>query len=145
MQEIIRRKLFWDGLRMVVNVFVQNCLYCIITRTGKHISRPLSIVLRREWANEIVHMDSSYMGNGTESDMDYILILKNGLTSYFYLHLDSSRYSEADTKSLNKWIAAFGSMDWLVSDRVPYFTASIFSDLIEEARDNHQITTAHYP
>lgn len=85
------------------------------------------------------------MGEGRNSDLKYVLVLKDDLTSYTCLVPHSSPVAEAAVDSLSKWIAAFGSMDWLVSDRGPHLKSSIVRMITDESFIDHHISTAYCP
>lgn len=128
-----------------VKEFTQGCINCIIYRAGERIPRPLATSLHGQKPNEVVHMDFLYMGIAEKRDVRYVLVLNDDVSSYTWLFASSSPDAETAAGALAKWIAAFGSMDWLVSDRGSHFTASIISILEEEEKIRHYFTTAYCP
>lgn len=73
-----------------------------------------------------------------------MLVLKDDISSYTWLHTTDYTDAESATTASVKWIAAFGSMKWLVSDRGSHFTFSVTSKLTEDANIRHHFTTAYF-
>lgn len=139
----VKAEFIWHDLKKDVREFVQKCLHCIITRNGERIPKPLATVLDSQWPNEVIHMDFLYMGPTEKTNLKYVLLLKDDLTSYSWLMPFQNQDSEAAVSALSKWIAAFGKMDWLVSDRGPHFTASVIQQGTEEYRVQHHLSTPY--
>lgn len=78
----------------------QACIHCIVSRNGELIPRPLSTAVHGDVPNEVVHAAFLYMGAAEESDLKYILIIKNNLRSYNWLHPCVSADSDAAVNTL---------------------------------------------
>lgn len=83
------------------------------------------------------------MGPSDNNNLTYILLIKDDLSSYTWLHPCASADSEAATNAIAKWISCFGCMGWLVTDQGPHFTASLMTSLTDEMRIRHHFTTAY--
>lgn len=141
-ETIVRAEFIWGDLRKDVREFVQHCLHCIVTKTGDLLPRPLATALHGQKPNEVGHMDFLYMVLAKDTEMRYVLVLKDDLTSYSRLLPHNSPGSGTAIASLGRWIAVFGSMDWLVSDREPHFISVVMQQLIEEFHISHHLSTA---
>lgn len=135
----------WDSMTTDVKEFTQACLHCIVSRNGERIPRPLATALHGKTPNEVVHMDFLYMGVAAEQDFKYLLVLKDDLSSYTWLLPSHAPDAESAANALEKWIAAFGSMSWIVSDRGSHFSARMIDSLTTEAKVRHHFTTAYCP
>lgn len=88
-------------------------------------------------------MDFVYMGESDTKNLMYLLLIKDDLTGYTWFYASETADSEAATCALSKWIASFGCMMWIVSDRGAHFTAEVMKKLIGEAHIRHHLTTAY--
>ncbi len=71
-KSIVRENFWWASLDNDVDQLVRRCLHCIVSRSGKLISRPLSHALHAERPNEVVHMDFLYMGPGVDGKNTFL-------------------------------------------------------------------------
>lgn len=126
-KNMLRSALLWRQLEKDVEEFVQNCLQCIIARSGKRIHRPMATELHGQHPNEVVYLDFLCTGPVENSNVKYVLTLKDDLTSNTWLLLHSNPDCRAAVKPVAKWIAALGSMEWLVSDRGAHFKSTVAS------------------
>lgn len=81
-ENIIGSEFIWDNLTMDVVVFVQICIYCIITKSAERIPQPLTTALQRRRSNEVEPMNFLCIGSPDSDDLKYVLGLRDGLTSY---------------------------------------------------------------
>lgn len=84
------------------------------------------------------------MGLSTDG-RKYALILRDDLSSYVWLFPVDAATSEAAADSITSRIAAFGAMDWLVSDQGSHFKNQLLRQLTSELRTAHHFTTAYSP
>lgn len=61
--------------------------------------RPLSIALHGEKSSEVIHADFLYMGTVERSELKYVLVIRDDLSSYTWLWPCSSADSEAATSA----------------------------------------------
>lgn len=120
-----RAEFIWGDIRKDAREFVQHCLRCIVTRTGDRVRRSLVTALHGQKPSEAEHMDFSYTGPAKDTEIRYVLALKDDLTTYRRLFPHNFPDSGPPVASSGRWIAAFGSMVWLVSDRGPYFISVV--------------------
>lgn len=100
-----------------VQKFNEACIHCIASRNGEIIPRPLSTALYGHRPNEVFHTYFLYMGPAEKSDLKYILVIKDDISSYTWIHPCTSSDSDAAESALSTWIACFGEMDWIVTDQ----------------------------
>lgn len=143
--ETITQSYWWADFKADVRKFTQSCIHCIVSRTGERIPRPLASALHGEKLNEVVHADFLYMGPAAGSDLKYILVIKDDVSSYTWLHACSNADSDAATNALSRWFACFGCMHWLVTDQGSHFVASLMSTLTKKAKIRHHSTTPYCP
>lgn len=103
--DTIGESYWWDEMKKDVREFTQSCIHCIISRNGERIPRPLSTALHGERPNEVIHADFLYMGPPERSELKYVLVIKDDLSSYTWLWPCGSADSEAATYALSKWIS----------------------------------------
>lgn len=88
---------------------MRKWLYCIVTRLGDMIPRPLGQALHGDRPNEVIHIDFLYMGPGTDGKR-YILIIREYLSTYSCLWLTDEATGEAAAEALWVLRRVFGSM-----------------------------------
>lgn len=91
----VRASFLWTNLEADGAEFVQLCIHCIVSRTGDRIPRPLSAALHGQRPNELVHLDSLYMGQSDTRNLTYLLLMKDYLTGYTWLQVSELADSEA--------------------------------------------------
>lgn len=143
-ESVLREDFTWNHLSSDVASFVQGCLHCIMTRTGEVVPRPLGHALHGDRPNEVLHMDYLYMGAST-GQQEYLLVIRDDLSSYVWLWPTESATSEAAADALTTWIAVFGTMDWIVSDQGSHFKNRLIKELTEELMVKQHFTTAYSP
>lgn len=89
-------------------------------------------------------MDYLFMGTSTDGKK-YVLLIRDDLSSYIWLFPTEAATSQAAAEALMTWIAAFGSMEWLISDQGSHFLNRLINDLMEEFHARHHFTTAYSP
>lgn len=144
-ESVILEDFHWKGLKGDVQKFVASCIHCIVSRSGKLVPRPLASALHATSPNEILHVDYLYMGSSTERDLQYVLVMRDDLSSFVWLWPTPSATGEAAADALSTWIATFGSIQWLVTDQGPHFTSSLISNLTRDLHVSHHFTTAYSP
>lgn len=141
---ILKENFHWQTMDKDVRKFVQQCLHCMITRTGKLIPRPLAHAIHGQKPNEVIHMDFLYMGPSTEQKR-YLLIIRDDHSSFVWLWPTESCTSAEAASALIHWIGSFGAVQWLISDQGSHFKNTLINELSKELRINHHFTTAYSP
>lgn len=77
--------------------------------------------------------------------MKYLLVVKDDLVAYTWLHPWEDADSEAATTAISNWISCFGCMDWLLQDLGSLFVASLMRNLTRSAFIRHRFTIPHCP
>lgn len=85
------------------------------------------------------------MGPAKRIALKNVLVIKDDLKVYSWLMPKSRPNSEVAVRSMTEWIAAFGSMDWLVRDRGLHFPSEVVRTLTHDARIRLHLSTAYYP
>lgn len=143
-ESIVREKFWWSSLSQDVAELVRGCLHCLISSAGEPVSRPLSHAFHGSRLNEVLHVDFSYMGAGTDGKK-YILILRDDLSSYVWLWPTESATSEAAAEALAVWFGCFGSIEWIISNQGSHFKNELIKGLTDQFRVSHHFTTAYTP
>ena len=141
---IVSENYWWDELETDVNEFVNHCLHCLVSRTGKSIPRPLGHALHGSRPNEVIHADFLFMGAGI-NDKKYTLMLKDDLSGFIWLWPAESASSEVASEALLQWITSYGSIEWLVTDQGSHFKNQLLRQLTDELQTSHHFTTPYSP
>lgn len=125
--------------------FIQACIHCIVSRSGDEIPRPVLTALHGAKPNETAHVDFLYMRTSHNNNITYFLLLKDDLSAYSCLYPRYSADSESVTNVDVKWISCFGSVQSLVADQGPHFTATLMTNLTKEIKVHHHFTATYCP
>lgn len=71
---------------------------------AKRVPHPFSMALHEQVPNEVRHISFQYTGNTDNIDMRFVLVIKDALSSYIWVHPYASPDSESATASFSKWI-----------------------------------------
>ena len=82
--DALKSEFTWDGLADEAREFVNDCLLCIIAKSGNRIPRRLSSGIHATKPGEILHFDYLYLGRSSGVEK-YVLVLKDDLSSYCWL------------------------------------------------------------
>ena len=140
----LKERYFWDTMKEDSEVFVRNCIHCILSRGGERVPRPLGWNIIATRPNEILHFDFLAMGRGIEGK-NYILLLRDGLSSYIWLWPAASAEADEVSKAISRWIDVFTAMDVWVSDQGSHFKNTVIKLLAGQYRINHHFVTAYSP
>ena len=140
----LKSSFYWDSMEQDCTHFVDSCIHCILSRTGNKIPRPLATTCHADKPNEVVHFDFIYMGASSE-EYKYILVIKDNLSSYFWLVGCASADAETAAEALSKWITVFTAMDMWVSDQGSHFKNMLMRILASDFKIRHHYVTAYSP
>ena len=124
--------------------FVHGCLHCIATRTGEVVPRPYGHSLHGARPNEVLHVDFLFMGTSS-TQMSYVLIIRDDLSSYVWLYPTQGATSDAAAEALVMYIAVFCGTEWIVSDQGAHFKNSLLKELAGGLMMKQHFTTAKSP
>jgi hypothetical protein len=113
----IREYVTWTTMAKDVKAFVQNCLHCVATVLGDKVPSPLGTQLHATKPNQILHFDFLYIGLSRDRNYQYLLLLKDYLSGYLWLVPCRTADFVATFDVLVRWIAVFGVVLLLISDR----------------------------
>lgn len=82
-----------------VREYTQSRIHCIVSKTEDRIPRPWSNAMHGPEPNEAVHADYLYMGPAAEGEPNYVLVIKDDLSSYSSLHACASADRDAATNA----------------------------------------------
>ena len=101
----IKRRFIFKGMDAIVKRFVQRCLQCLKSSSGKN--RPLvfghQVIVKGPGG--VLHLDHLYMQRESVSGERYLLVLKDGFTSFCELVAVPSTDSPPTARALLQWIA----------------------------------------
>lgn len=95
--------------------FVDECLLCLLPKSGSKVSRPLSTTLHAIRPSEILHFDYMFIGSSDAGDM-YVLVLKDDLSGYCSLAPSIGATAEQAAEVPARWIRTFPVPQFLVSN-----------------------------
>jgi Integrase zinc binding domain len=134
----------WTSMRKDLASFVNSCIHCLSSSTGGTVPRQKAQTLHAEKPNKLLHFDFLYIGHGLKG-VDYILVLKDDLSSYCRLIPSSAANAVTTAASLIDWFAPFGIvLDW-VSDHGSPFRNVVVRLLREQNYSSHRFTLAYCP
>lgn len=142
--ESIRTHFTWMGLRRDTSDFVSACLFCVLSKTGAKIPRPLSLTLHASRPNEVLHFDYLYLGGSETGDM-YVLVLKDDLSGYCWLEETCSANAEHAASTLARWNRTFTAPSNWVSDQGSHFINETLRLMATDHRIAHHPTVAYAP
>ena len=131
-------------MRSDVSIFVSNCVHCIMSKTGHKIPRPLPLTLHATKPNEVVNFDFLYLGQ-SHTEIKYVLVIKDDLSSYVWLKPCSSANSETAAHEISRWIRTFTAMFYWVSDQGSHFKNQVMEHLAKDHNIHHNFTVAYSP
>lgn len=143
-ERVVLESYTWHDMNSDISSLVHGCLDCLMKRTGEVVPRPYGHGLHGDAPNEVVHMDYLYMGK-SNSDLLYLLLIRDDLSSYVWLWPTTEATSTAAAVAVTTWIAVFGPMKWIVTDQGSHFKNRPMKDLTEELKVDHHLTTAYSP
>lgn len=134
----------WTGLRQDTADFVAGCLFCVLSKTGTKVPRPLASTLHGSRPNEVLHFDYLYLGSSTAGEM-YALVLKDDLSGYTWLEPTASANAAHAASTLARWNRTFTSPDNWVSDQGGHFINETLQAMAKTHRISHRPTVAYAP
>lgn len=144
MREKMREHFFWGSMDADVLSFCDSCIHCSVSQSGELVPQPLGHALHAERSNEMLHFDFCYMDKASTSET-YVLIVKDGLSSYTWMFPCEQIDAETVADSLIDWLVAFGVFDMFVSDQGTHFKNDAVRTIQEKLRIGHHFTLPHCP
>eukprot|EP00918_Siedleckia_nematoides_P066947 GHVU01145615.1.p1 GENE.GHVU01145615.1~~GHVU01145615.1.p1 ORF type:complete len:3547 (+),score=395.68 GHVU01145615.1:1301-10642(+) len=141
---LVSKRFWWKGMTTDVRQFCRECLHCLRGRSGEMVPRPLGETLKAERVGEVLHMDFVQMDAGVEGE-NYILCLKDDLTSFGRLLVSQSATAAFVHDQLCEWIRAYGPPAWIVSDTGSHFKNDVVEKTTATFGGRHHFTTAYCP
>lgn len=132
----------WSGMSSETKEFVNDCLLCLISKSGNRIPRPLSTGIHSTRPGEILHFDFIYLGPSTSTDK-YSLVLKDYFSSYCWIEPVDSANAENAALILAKWNRVFTAPSIWVSDQGPQFINSAMDLLATDYHILHKPVVAY--
>lgn len=104
--------------------FVNNCLYCIVFKSGSRKLRLLGSGINVNKPVKILHFDYLYLCSSSCIEK-YVLALKDDLSSYCWLEPVDGVTSENSALILTQWNRIFTATKIWVSDQGPLSTQEL--------------------
>jgi hypothetical protein len=103
----------WTSMGKYLASFVDSYIHCLSTSTGGIVPRPTAQTIHVEKSNKLFHVDFRFIGHGL-TGVNYILVLKNDLSSYCRLIFSVAANTVTTVAALADWFATFGViLDWV--------------------------------
>lgn len=128
-----------------VKDYVFGCNYFIITKAGEKLHRFLATSSHGERSNEVAHLNSLYAGKAKKEYTKLVLVLKADLTAYKWIISCCSPDAKAAVSEISRWIASFGSLNWIVSDRASHFHKYFIRQISERTKLRIRFKTEYWP
>lgn len=109
--EVISSQYWWTRLKEAVREFTLAYIHCIVSRNDEQIPRRLSTALQGVCPNEVVHVDFLCIEPAEESNLKYILVVKDDISSYNWLQLCINADNEAAVSTVAKYISCLRVMN----------------------------------
>ena len=84
-QEIMGKRFWWPGMNKDIDKFIHQCLLCVKSRGGGMVPRPLGAQLRASKPKELLHFDFLQMALTADEGDEYLLVLKDGFSTFVML------------------------------------------------------------
>ncbi|SCO20290.1 uncharacterized protein FFB20_15917 [Fusarium fujikuroi] len=150
-QELIQRKLHWEGLETDVKQYVSTCRICQGTVSKRHRpygkleSLPIPSRPFEEVSMDFVTGLPPVLFEGQQ--VDAILVIVDRLTKFVRFlpvstKITASELAELFHKEIELW---FGAPKGIVSDRGSVFTSAFWSELCYHLRIKQRLSTAFHP
>lgn len=120
----------WENIRLYINTFDQSCFHYQVIYLGNVVPIPMENALLVDKPNRILHFDYTYIGP-SDKRLNYILLLKDGFSSYTCLFPFECCDADSPVESLTEWFTAFGVVLEWVSDRGFHFMNNLLKVLNE--------------
>jgi hypothetical protein len=144
----LRQFFWWPTMSADVSRFVSGCLQCLMVKGPHIIPRPLLSAMHATDINKVIQFDYLSIREPPEHSthsFKSVLALMCVFSRYIVLVPTSSSDSSCVVQSLLDWIARFGIMEGLKSDRGQHFMATVVSDLCRMLRAKHHFVTPYSP
>lgn len=142
--DAISKEFWWSSMKEDVQKFCNSCIHCLTTSSGTKVPRPLGHAMHASKPNEIIHFDFCYIGKSNVRHQ-YVLIIKDDLTSYTWLYACEAADAETVVDALVDWFAAFGPVKQWISDQGSHFKNRVMDCLREKLHCLHHFTLPYCP
>jgi transposase InsO family protein len=133
----LRNRFHWSTLAQDVRTFVSECLHC--AWVSKNVgARPLHAQVHGSRINEVIHFDFLFVG--LTDQYAYVLIVKEDITGYVWLHPCAEPTAEVVIDVLTRWLSTFGIAEVWVSDKGSHFLNSVVEGLRQTLNAKHRFT-----
>lgn len=142
-EKTIADKFSWPTLSDDVKKFVRGCLHCMIVG-DRVIPRPFGEAIHASAPNEVIHFDFLSLPE-SKSGSQYILVLKDDMSSYCELIVCDEATADTACRGLLDWFKRFGPVTQWVSDRGTHFKNQVLQQVQKSFGSVHHFTTAYCP
>ena len=141
----IKSWLVWPNMDGEIREFVENCLQCARCRSDALINRPWGEQVHASKPGEVLHMDFMQVCNRADSDLRYILVLKDDLSHLVELVPTARTDAESVIETCMKWFSRMGIPEVIVTDQGAHFRNVLVGDLEHHMGVRHHFTLPYCP
>lgn len=142
--DVIKERLYWEGLEEDIKAFVQGCLVCLLSASGEKIRRPLGSQVHADRVGELLHFDYLYVGESSNLKT-YILILKDDFSGYCFLRACEKADAETTAEVLMEYFTTFVPVLSWFSDQGTHFKNEVMEILSKSLGAKHKFSTPYVP
>ena len=141
----IKRRFIFTDMSKIVKRFVQRCLQCLKSSSGKKIPLMFGHQILPKGPGDVVHLDHLCIQKESESSDRYLLVIKDGFSSLCELVAVPSTDAAPTVTALLRWIARYELMSTIITDGPTHFKNSLSKTLIKALRIKHHIVISYSP
>ena len=117
----------------------------------RQVRAPMLIICKMEggrngsptpWSKELLHFDFLQMAFSAEDEDEYLLVLKDGFSTFVMLFPCRAATAAATVEGLLQWFSIFGAAEVWVSDQGIHFRNQIVTALQRKLRVHHHFVAA---
>ena len=142
--DILKEKVYWEGMEEDIKAFVQGCLVCLLSSSGEKVRRPLGSQIHAEKVGELLHFDYLYIGESS-NNKQYILILKDDFSGYCFLRACEKADAETTAEVLMEYFTTFVPVLSWFSDQGTHFKNEVIEILANSLGVKHNFSTPYVP
>ena len=141
----IKSQFTWTNLPRKVSIFMNNCLQCLKTRSGKCQPLMFGRQLAPDGPGDVLHIDHMYIQKGSESGAKYVLVIKCGWSHLCRIIPTVSTDTAPIVSALVSWVATHGIPSAIISDGPPTMKCKLLKELTSALGIRHHIILPYTP
>ena len=142
--EIIRRRFYWERMRIDIKNWVQDCEICARTKQPSGKQPGTMGVVAPERFNQVVCID--HVGPLSTRKRKWILVMMDAATRWVEVDLVTSLSSRTTAKCIrDSWFCRYGAPDAILTDNGTSFKGSPMRKLMSDWQVAHHLTSPYHP